>query len=206
MGNLASCEEMEICNIPIQLTAQTLSLLCKLQNIKREVVSLNKEHNDIQKGKCMVVLLKQNLKHFCKHTNCKLLTSIQSKYDCVAILCGGAYETFGVLHVVVFELRAHKTKYQYSIRNAWCVIVGNHVCTIYDRNVACFPVIGKLVRLIQRRRNSKRRFNKAGTTEIGSPPVHTQCEMSNIRAATINKVTFQDWQVNMTVYSFMCRD
>lgn len=150
--------------------------------------------------------LKQNLKLFCKHVNCRLLTSIQMKYNCVAVLCGEAYGTFGFLHVVVLELKAHKTKYQYSVLNVVCVVVGNHICTIYDRNTACFPVIGKLVRLIQRRRNSKRRFNKAVTMGIESQPEQTQCEMSNIRAATINKVTFQDWQVNMTVYSIMCCD
>ncbi|PNF22078.1 Protein inturned [Cryptotermes secundus] len=53
---------------------------------------------------------------------------------------------------------------------------------------------GKLVRLIQRRRNSKRRFNKAIPTGIEGQPVQAPCEMSNIRTATINKVTFQDWQ------------
>lgn len=154
----------------------------------------------------MVLLLKQNLKLLCKHVNCKLLTSIRMRYNYVSVLYGEACETFGFLHVVALELKVHKTRYQYSILNAVCVIVGNHICTIYDRNFACFPVIGKLVRLIQRRRHSKRRFNKAIPTGIEGQPVQAPCEMSNIRAATINKVTFQDWQVNMTVYSFMCCD
>jgi hypothetical protein len=105
---------------------------------------------------------------------------------------------------VLLELKAHKTKYQYSLLSAGHVIVGNHNCTTH-RTVTLFPLIGKLVRLI-RRRNSKRKFNKAVTMGIESQPAQIQCEMSNIRAATTNKVTFQDWQVHITVYSFMCYD
>ncbi|XP_069695408.1 protein inturned isoform X2 [Periplaneta americana] len=54
--------------------------------------------------------------------------------------------------------------------------------------------VGKLVQLI-RRRNSKRRFHKTvATTGMENQATQTQCEVSQIRASTINKVTFQDWQ------------
>jgi len=49
-----------------------------------------------------------------------------------------------------------------------------------------------------RRRNSKRRFSKTVTTGVETQPAQTQCEVPNIRAATVNKVTFQDWQVCIT--------
>lgn len=53
---------------------------------------------------------------------------------------------------------------------------------------------GKFARLI-RRRNSKRRLNKIVTAGVQNEPApQTQCEVSHIRAATVNKVTFQDWQ------------
>jgi hypothetical protein len=117
----------------------------------------------------------------------------------------GKHETFGLLHVVLLAVKAHTTKYQYSLLSAGRVVVGNHNCTTHDRTVTCFPSIGKLVHLI-RRRNSKRKFNKAVTMGIESQPTQTQCEMSNVRAATTNKVTFQDWQVHITVYSSLCYD
>jgi hypothetical protein len=53
---------------------------------------------------------------------------------------------------------------------------------------------GKLARLI-RRRNSKRRWNKTITSGVQNESAsQTQCEAAHIRAATVNKVTFQDWQ------------
>ncbi|KAJ9581084.1 hypothetical protein L9F63_023741 [Diploptera punctata] len=53
---------------------------------------------------------------------------------------------------------------------------------------------GKLVQLI-RRRNSKRNINKtASNISNEPPPVQPTSETTNIRASTINKVTFQDWQ------------
>jgi hypothetical protein len=56
-----------------------------------------------------------------------------------------------------------------------------------------FPLTGKLVQLM--RRNSKRRFNKIVTAGVENQSAQAQCEVSNVRAATNNKVTFQDWQV-----------
>lgn len=99
-------------------------------------------------------------------------------------------EKTDVKHLMLYELWSWKLK---SI----CRIICYLMLDMSLKEITCFPMTGKLVQLI--RRKSKRQLNKIVTTRLEYQSAQTQCEVSNMRTATSNKVTFQDWQVCMTL-------